>query len=66
MCGTQVKFKNNRVLFLEYMYLSPFVEWVLVQVIFTEQNSINKTNRVARWPKATSNPTLDLQSTKKK
>jgi hypothetical protein len=45
--------------------LSPFVDRVLVQVIFTEQKSINKADCIARGSKATSNITVDLQVKKR-
>jgi hypothetical protein len=45
--------------------LSPFVDRVLVQVIFTEQKSINEANCIARGSKTTSNVTVDLQVDKR-
>lgn len=46
--------------------LCPFVDWVLVHVIFTKQNSIDQAYCIARWSKTTSDSTLDLQITKNK
>lgn len=46
--------------------LCPFVDWILVQVIFTKQDPIYQANCIAWWSKTTSNSTVDLQITKNK